>query len=161
MIEPSLIISLLERSYGVLKGQTAGLTHEDSLLQYPFRGNCLNWVLGHILASRSSAMVALGLPPLWTDEQRAPYMRGSAPITPENAAVALRFEDMLRDLDESQAQIIAALKTKTFTDMQMISDRPPACLGERLGNFVWHEAYHAGNTEPLRQLTGKDDQVIK
>jgi hypothetical protein len=161
VIEPILIINLLERSYGVLKGQTDGLTHEDSLLQYPFPGNCMNWVIGHILASRSGVMVALGMPPLLTDEQRAPYMRGSAPITPENAAAALPFADMLRRLDESQAQIIAALKTKTFADMQLPSDRPPACMGDRLINFVWHEAYHAGNTEPLRQLAGKNDQVIK
>ena len=161
MIEPELIIRLMERSYGDLKGQIDGLTHDDSLLQYPFPGNCMNWVLGHILASRSSAMTALGLPPLWTDEQRAPYMRGSAPITPENAAGAMRFEDMVRALDESQAQIIAALKTKTFEDMLLVSDRPPACMGDRLTNFVWHEAYHVGNTEPLRQLAGKNDQVIK
>lgn len=161
MIEPTLLISLFERSYSTLKDQADGLTHKDSLLQYPFRGNCFNWVLGHLLVSRNGVMAALGLTPIWSDELRQQYGRGSDPITPENSATAYRFEDMLRDLDTTQEQIVACLRTKTFADMLLPSDRPNMKMGERLAHSAWHEAYHTGNTEPLRQLTGKDDQVIK
>jgi len=161
VIEPSLVIILLDRSYTVLKQQADGLTHEDSLLQMPFRANCLNWVMGHILNSRSGLMIALGLTPIWTDEQRAPYLRGSEGITEENCDKAVRLEDMLRDLDRSQEQIVACLKSKTFADMLLPSDRPNMTMGERLAHSVWHEAYHTGNTEALRQLAGMDDQVIK
>jgi uncharacterized damage-inducible protein DinB len=161
MIEPTLVITLLDRSYTVLKQQADGLTHEDSLLQMPFRANCMNWVLGHILSSRSGFMIALGLTPIWTDEQRAIYLRGSDAITEANCDKAARLEDMLRDLDRSQEQIVACLQTKTFEDMKLPSDRPNMSMGERLGHSVWHEAYHTGNTEALRQLAGMDDQVIK
>jgi hypothetical protein len=161
MIEPSLVIALFERSYGVLKDQTNGLTHEESLLQYPFRGNCLNWVVGHLLQSRSTMMSALGMTPIWTEEQRAPYLRGSAAITAENSQIAYPLESLLADLDRSQVQMVACLKTKTFADMLLPSDRPNMNMGERMANGAWHEAYHTGNTEPLRQLAGKDDQVIK
>ena len=161
MIEPTLLIALFERSYATLKDQTNGLTHADSLLQYPFRGNCLNWVLGHIINSRNGIMAALGMTPIWSDELRQQYGRGSDPITPENSATAYRFEDMLRDLDTTQEQIIACLRGKTFADMQQPSDRPNMVMGERLAQSAWHEAYHTGNTEALRQLAGKDDQVIK
>lgn len=161
MIEPTLIITLLDRNYSVLKDQTDGLTHEDSLLQLPFRANCMNWVLGHILSSRSGFMIALGLTPIWTDEQRAIYLRGSAGITEANADKAISLAVMLRDLDASQEQIAACLKTRTFADMLLPSDRPNMTMGERLGHSVWHEAYHTGNTEALRQLAGTDDQVIQ
>jgi hypothetical protein len=161
MIEPTLLISLFERGYTVLKGQTDGLTHEDSLLQLPFRGNCLNWVIGHLLASRSGVMQALGMTPVWSDELRTRYGRGSDPVTLENSASACRLEDMLRDLDRAHEQIVACLRTKTLADMLQPSDRPNMTMGERLAHSAWHEAYHAGNTEALRQLAGKDDQVIK
>ena len=31
-----------------------GLSHEDSLVQPPAGGNCLNWVAAHIVASRGA-----------------------------------------------------------------------------------------------------------
>ena len=33
-------------------------------------------------------------------------------------------------------------------------------LGQRLFGFYFHETYHTGQTEALRQLAGTDDQVI-
>lgn len=40
-------------NYMALQRNTAGLSHEDSLVQPQPAGNCLNWVLGHILAHRN------------------------------------------------------------------------------------------------------------
>ena len=57
------IDSDLARDYNVLLAQLEGLTHEDSLLQVPFRGNCLNWVLGHILTYRATMLEIVGLEP--------------------------------------------------------------------------------------------------
>jgi hypothetical protein len=34
-------------------------------------------------------------------------------------------------------------------------------LGGVLAFLNWHEAYHVGQLELLRQLAGKNDQVIK
>jgi methionine salvage enolase-phosphatase E1 len=31
---------------------------------------------------------------------------------------------------------------------------------ERLQSLVWHETYHIGQLEPLRQLAGKNDKII-
>ena len=50
----------------LIKCHTEGLTHDDSLLQPPFRTNCLNWVLGHIISRRNSAMELLGQASYWT-----------------------------------------------------------------------------------------------
>src|SRR4051794_4037563 len=51
------------RNVGIIKAQTAGLTHDESLLQLPFRGNCMNWVIGHILEGRNTILDLLGAEP--------------------------------------------------------------------------------------------------
>ena len=47
-------------TYNVIHRQLDGLTNEDSLLQPSFRGNCLNWILGHIVFSREPVLAFLG-----------------------------------------------------------------------------------------------------
>ena len=41
-----------ERNTWLILHTLEGLTHAESLLHLPFKANCLNWVLGHILAGR-------------------------------------------------------------------------------------------------------------
>lgn len=60
MITVTDLIESLERNLYIIKVQTQGLTHADSLLQLPFRGNCLNWVVGHIAANRNTMLYFLG-----------------------------------------------------------------------------------------------------
>jgi hypothetical protein len=73
MIAPELLAELFAINYRVIRRQVDGLTHEDSLLQLPFRGNCLNWVLGHIVATRNRALALLGEPPIWSEAEAARY----------------------------------------------------------------------------------------
>ena len=60
--------------------QAKDLTHEDSLLQLPFRGNCLNWVLGHMLSNRDAILGWLGEAPVG-GERAARYRQESDPVT--------------------------------------------------------------------------------
>ena len=96
-IHPELLTFLFNINYEVIKQQTDSLSHEDSLLQPPFRGNCLNWVLGHILISRDRVLEGLGEKRVWDDETSAPYLREADPITPENSSVAQSLEKLLAD----------------------------------------------------------------
>jgi uncharacterized damage-inducible protein DinB len=134
------------------------MTHEESLLQLPFRGNCFNWVVGHLVVSRDRVLEILGEQPLLTPEEKALYANGSDPITEATAAQAVRFEKLLADLDTSQQRIAAALQRLTYADMEALSNERP--LGKRLAYFAFHDSYHTGQTEILRQLAGKDDKVI-
>ena len=160
MIDSNMAVGLFERSYSYIKQQTAGVTDEESLIQPPFHSNCINWVMGHILTSRSGLMIALGMEPIWSEDKRATYQRGSEPITDVNKDKAIAFEDMLRDYNQSQEQIIACLKTKSVDDFNQPSDRPNTTLGERMAYGAWHEGYHAGNIDILRQMVGKNDNII-
>lgn len=154
------IIQSFDLNLQVIHLQTEGLSHQDSLLQLPFRGNCLNWVLGHIMVGRNIALKLLGDPPLWTESQVARYRRGSDPITAGEGAHHL--EELLRDLDESQQRLAATLSEISPDALAAVvpfrgGQRP---LGEALSGQHWHETYHVGQLELLRQLAGTDDAII-
>jgi uncharacterized damage-inducible protein DinB len=144
----------------IIKLQTGGLSHEDSILQPPFRANCLNWVLGHIIVGRETALKLLGQTPVWGEEEVSRYVTGSEPITGHERALPL--ERLLGDLDRSQQRIAAALEQATPEHLAALvesrgSERP---LGQALAGLHWHETYHTGQLELLRQLAGKDDAII-
>jgi len=161
MIEPKELAEAYARNVRVIQAQTEGLNHADSLLQLPFRGNCLNWVIGHIISSRDEVLAALGEPPVLDGAATECYRRTSDPVTQDGAQV-LPLEDLLGKLGQSQERIAAVLEPATDADM----DRELK-LGERtttVGKYVFfryfHESYHVGQTELLRQLAGVNDQVI-
>jgi hypothetical protein len=154
----------LIQSFGVthhiIRLQTDGLSHADSLLQPPFRGNCLNWVLGHILVGRNQVLNLLGEPPIWGEGERQLYESGSAPIMSEEQALPL--DRLLADLDQSQQQIVTALEQISPENLGAVvefrgSARP---LGQALAGLHWHETYHTGQLELLRQLAGTNDAII-
>lgn len=156
MISPELIARYYSINHNVLHMQVEGLTHEDSLIQPSFRANNLNWVLGHIVSSRGGALKLLGAEPVWSKEEAAPYARESEPLT--DTEQAYQLEKIMADLDETQARLEAALAGLTIEDMEQANgDRT---LGERLSFSYWHEAYHTGQSELLRQVSGVDDKVI-
>ncbi len=154
------LADVFRTTYWVIQQQTDGLTHADSLRQLPFRGNCLNWVLGHILASRSRVLEHLGQEPLWDEDRIACYARDSSPVTDGQDAVA--FGEMLSDLARSQEQILAGLAAISTQELERTvpwgqGERPVAWV---VGFLAWHETYHTGQLEYLRQLAGKNDAVI-
>ncbi|MBC8171512.1 MAG: DinB family protein [Anaerolineae bacterium] len=161
MTTPSqMFINQFDTTYSVLQRQTEGLTHEDSLLQLPFRGNCLNWILGHLIGSRNTILKFLGETAIWDDATLAIYSRGSEPITVDNAYRALPLSDLMKKLDETQELLRIALANKTADDWK-IEVRENTTLLDRIAFLHFHESYHSGQTEFLRQLAGKNDAVIK
>jgi uncharacterized protein YciI len=154
----------LGQSFGVngqvIRMQADGLTHAESLLQLPFRGNCFNWVAGHILANRNRVVDLLGEVPFWGEEEISRYARGSEPIASEGQALPL--ERLLKDLERSQELIEAGLARVTPQEMAAgpAGGGQDPTLGELLVGLHWHETYHVGQLEILRQLAGKDDAVI-
>lgn len=163
IVDSKLLIEALENNYGVLQRQVNGLSHEDSLLQLPFRGNCLNWIIGHLVERRDRMLELLDKPPVLTAEQTLRYQRNSEPIT--SGDDALPFDKLLADLATAQEQLVGIISTLTSDDLlvvgkQIVVGPPPQSIGEWLHFLIWHETYHTGHTEILRQLTGINDKVI-
>jgi hypothetical protein len=148
------------RNVRMLSRQVAGLTHADSLLQPPGRGNCLNWVVGHIAVYRDFILEALGEEKILGDAALARYDAGSEPVLGEGEGV-MPLETLLAAIERSQGLIAAALTNATAVDLaQQAPTSEPATIAEEICFNYWHEAYHIGQTEFLRLLAETNDQVI-
>jgi hypothetical protein len=159
MISAAHVNKIFERGLWVIERQVEGLTHEDSLLQPEFRANCMNWVLGHILWERQAVLELLGRERNVSREELVPYEYESAPIAADSPDV-IRLEVMLQYIQESgkrMAEGFANLDEKAW--LGAINDKGTQ-MWERAEFLAWHEAYHVGQLELLRQLAGKDDKVI-
>jgi uncharacterized damage-inducible protein DinB len=160
MIGPNDLVEALGRNVAIIKMQTDGLTHADSLIQLPFRGNCLNWVIGHIAVNRDNILELLGQPPLSAAEGMR-YKRGSEALAQADEA-PLSLEELLAWLDRTQECLAATLMQ---LDEAALAREIPAgdrttTVGQRAFFLYFHETYHVGQTEMLRQLAGKNDKVI-
>jgi hypothetical protein len=131
---------------------TDGLTHAESVLQPPFPANCLNWILGHILSRRNTALTLLQAKPIWDDAILSLYKTGSAPIA--NEQEGRHWDDLLADLAESRLRLEAALQASTGDDLARIAetDRGTKPVWEHLAELHWHETYHMGQLEILRAM---------
>ena len=81
------LIQSFQTTTWLINKQADGLSHEQMLLQLPFRGNCFNWILGHIVTNRDKVLVLLGEEPQFSEAEVARYMRGSDPVVGAETAV--------------------------------------------------------------------------
>jgi uncharacterized damage-inducible protein DinB len=151
----------LGRNLDIIRAQTKDLSHADSLLQPPFRGNCLNWVLGHIADARSGMLRSLGQEPILSAAQSARYGYGSEPVCGKEEGI-LKLGELLAVLESAQQGLAARLEAITQDELatEMESFLGTTTLAQLLFFLYWHESYHVGQTEMLRQLAGKGDAVI-
>lgn len=155
-------VEILERffryNHSVVKINIEGLTHQDGLRQPSPGGNCLNWVLGHIVATRNSVLEILGEKAIWNGEKAERYVRGSAPVVEDTGA--MRLEKIVGDFNSSQQRIMKALEA---LNPSRLAEPAPSdttkneneTIGSLLTGLAFHEAYHTGQTGLLRRLVGK------
>lgn len=154
MIQPQALIKLFGYNATLVNRQVEGMTHEESLLQPPFEGNCLNWTLGHLISARTRALETVGETPVWTDIDRAHYRGGSLPITEDEPGVH-RLERLVEDFNRSQDRLISGLSRATFEEMCQSSGVEQQTVGDSLAYFHFHEAHHIGQILMLAQMAGK------
>ncbi len=161
MITTTDLIQGLERNLGIIRAQTKGLSHADSLLQLPFRGNCLNWVLGHMAANRNTMLQLLGEEVILGEASAKRYGYGSEPVCSDSGDV-LTLEQLLMALEQHQSALTACLNKTNAEELarEVQSFLGTTTLGQLIFFLYWHETYHVGQPEYLRQLAGKDDRVI-
>lgn len=146
----------LAQSFGVthslIRRHTKGLSHADSVVQPPFEGNCLNWVLGHIVNGRNEALGYLGGKPIWTEAEVARYRTGSPPVTGPDDGLPLAR--LLADLDASQERLRVQLETISAEAFAAVVETRfgPRPVGEHVDGLHWHETYHTGQLELLSKL---------
>ena len=152
-------VDALQKLFGInhraVELNVKGLSHEESLIQPPGGGNCLNWVAGHVVANRNFVLGLLGEQPIWTSEEAEPYKRGSAPI--QDGARARKFEKILADFSIAQERIRAGLGR--LKDEDLGTKKGDESLGDTLHFLQFHEAYHIGQMGLLRRMAGKEGAI--
>jgi uncharacterized damage-inducible protein DinB len=135
-----------------------GISQAESLIQPQPAGNCLNWVVGHLLAVYHQVLPILGQVPVIAPSVIQRYNRGSAPML--NDAEALDISELMTAWDECCRRVDVGLSGLSDEMLATASpnsptDNPHETIGSLLSTVCWHQAYHAGQTGILRRIAGK------
>ena len=147
----SSIIQTFESNHWLTHLNLKEISHADSLMRPHFKANPLNWVLGHIIRGRNKAQGYLDLDLVWGAAAIAIYTTGSGQLADDQA---LPLEQLIADLDTTQEAILGALAEVSPEFLNEIVETP---FGEQprwqaVSGLGWHETYHIGQFELLRQM---------
>jgi uncharacterized damage-inducible protein DinB len=157
-----LVTRGFKRNVSLVVAHAEGLTHEDSLMQSPYNVNCFNWVVGHIVTSRNALFRNIDGEALWsTKDGLERYRRESDPIKEDGEGV-WQLPDLLTALQETQDKIEQRLgvATQEYLDEEIEVEGRSASRNARILFAYFHDSYHTGQTDLLRQMSGKSDKII-
>ena len=138
---------------------TEGINQAESLLIPPVAGNCMNWVLGHMLENRDTALNLLGQPSVLSERETQTYRRGSEALVEPGAATDIAV--LMAKMDDSYASLITVIQALPEGGLdQEVDFHGMKPLGEVLYFLQWHETFHLGQLDPLRQLAGRTEKII-
>ncbi len=148
----SVIIDLLRRNDYVIGKNAEGITHQKSLVRLGDDGSNLNWLLGHMTASRDVCTRLLGAEPVWEKEHARRYGRGS---NVPAAADTEPFSDLLAAVTEAGERLREALNAASEEALSLPNPRnAEERVVDAIFFLVWHDTYHAGQTALYRRLAG-------
>jgi uncharacterized damage-inducible protein DinB len=131
----------------------ADVSHDDSLSEPQPGINSVNWLLGHILATRGRLLEELGQDPEWRErlikvynKTRDHFPAGAFAIAELNGLVPISLD-----------QLAAALQAAALGNAAPSFPHLPegGTLADHVGAFVCHEEYHVGQIGLVRRLIGK------
>ncbi|MFQ5510275.1 MAG: DinB family protein [Candidatus Krumholzibacteriia bacterium] len=151
----NLLLKLYSYTYQVACANVDGVSNAESLVQPEKHGNCLNWVMGHIVAYRNEVLKVLGEEPVMSETDVERYKRGSEPITCEGSSTPL--DRLLDDFDTSQERLNRALEN--ISEETLNRKMGEETVASALGGLQFHEAYHVGQLGVLRRIVGKSGAI--
>ena len=144
----------------IARANLDGITDEESLVRAVETGNHLNWLVGHVVATRCLLLPSLGQESVWSDEQLRLYKRGSSGAVD---AGFLPFDEVVRAFDATQDRILAGIASLSEEDFAKPAPFSPGGGPETLGTLLMkstvHEGYHLGQTGILRRVVGKQGAI--
>ena len=156
------LVKMYELSYGAINRNLDGVSHAESLVAPQPSGNCLNWVLGHMILSRGLLLTLSGGTPVLAGSQAEPYKRGSACGAVDGLLDLATLRGLLAD---SQQQLIPGLAAMSDEALARAvpepHNRPPltGSIVEAFTRLHYHESYHNGQIGLLRKIAGKDGAI--
>jgi len=146
----------------VLRINVEGITHEESLIQPRPGGNCLNWVVGHLLWTYNYNLPVLDQQPVVEEGVLERYARGKPPF--KNGDEVIPFEEVMRIWVDSDKAVKTGLNNLMIDQLDQPAKRHPndesnETIRERITGVLFHQSYHVGQTALLRRLIGKDGAI--
>lgn len=156
MLSQQDFIRIITLEYNVVKRETEGLSHQDALIQPETGGNCMNWILGHLVDNQLNVLKLLNQAPPIKQEELSNYQRESEPIT-EDGPHVIPLERLLQYHKLVHEAVISCLEVVDEKDFQRkIQHRDEeVSVGWRFLFLHFHFTYHLGQLEHLRRLAGK------
>lgn len=145
------LVATLARNVSIIGKNSAGIEQEESLLRVSEGGSTLNWLIGHVVASRDGILTMLNSETTWNAQRSQKYQRGST--VPTGADVD-ELSDLLAGLDRSQKLLEAALSGTTAEQLAEPSGMRDNSKLEWIEFLTWHDTYHTGQTAVYRRLAG-------
>ena len=151
-------VTQLEIARMLLRMNLEGVTHEESLIGPAAGGNCLNWVVGHLVTAYNNLLPGIGGQPVWDEARQAVYDRGAEPITAE---AALPLEQLLADYEEAHARVVGRIAELTDDELAAPAhfspiQNPDETIGSLIDLVAFHQSYHTGQTGLLRRIAGHE-----
>lgn len=136
-----------------------GISEDEGLIHPKPEGNCLNWVLGHLLCVYDNVLPALGQEKVGGFKR---YERGGAPL--KCAEDAMTLSELLSAWDEAEKRVEAGLAELTPERLDepapfSPSGNPKETMRSLLTTVFFHQAYHAGQAGMLRRMAGKPGAI--
>lgn len=161
MIQIDDFAKMLQGEADILCQQTDGLSHADSLLQPHPGGNCLNWVLGHLVVNLVEILDVINgeQPEDLIDLKR--YKINSEPIRGEGEGVhqMLTLVESYQRLTEVIVNRLAQM-SEAYFDEEIDFWQGKKRRGYIAFFYFFHNTYHIGQLEQLRNLAGKTEKII-
>ncbi len=149
-------------THSVVRMNTDGVSHAESLVAPQPAGNCMNWVVGHLLCVYNRVLPLAGQTPVMDTEELSHYERGAAPIQSPSEAMDLGV--LLVAMDKAVDRLDAGLSGFTSETLDQKSpfspsNNPEETIRSVMSTVLFHQAYHAGQTGVLRRVVGKPGAV--
>jgi hypothetical protein len=147
---------------GVVRMNTAGITQEESLLQPRPDGNCMNFVVGHLVNIYDKVLPLVGQEPVLGGAVSR-YERGAPAL--RDPSEAMQLSELLDAFDTQTERFQAGLATLTPEALERPMPGPDSkgelteTMRSLLGTILFHQAYHAGQTGVLRRIAGKPGAI--
>jgi uncharacterized damage-inducible protein DinB len=144
-------------THWVVLANLKGLADEQYFQAPQGGGNCLNWVLGHLVQARNGALIMLGQDPVIDAGLIDRYQRGSDAVTADDDAVP--SVDLRSAFKRSQRGLLTGLDGLTDGAIAAPApfsptNDPDETVGSLLAGLLFHEAYHAGQLGVIRRTLG-------
>jgi uncharacterized damage-inducible protein DinB len=110
-------------THRIVRRNVEGISHEESLAQPQPQGNCLNWVLGHLVCAYDETLSLLKQKPVLGREALKRYARGTPPL--QDGAEATDLAELLNAWDQSSQRVEAGLASLTAEELDAKAPASP------------------------------------